>query len=191
MRTQNSKKSLKEEWAIVLDYLPHGKVDTKAMKYGNKPIVQLVGTAFFTLLEAIPKDQNIEIGERVYIGSGKREKIAHILGRINYNDLTAAAQRELPHIIEQLVLENESKFVDFFNNAMPINTRMHQLMLLPGLGKKHLWEILEEREVEPFKSFDDLKQRIKLIPDPFKMIVKRILEELKEEQKHYLFVNRD
>jgi putative nucleotide binding protein len=33
---------------------------------------------------------------------------------------------------------------------------MHSLEILPGHGKKHMWEILDEREIEPFNSFDDL-----------------------------------
>ena len=67
---------------------------------------------------------------------------------------------------------------------------MHVLELLPGLGKKHMWEIVEERRVEPFKSFDDLKKRVKLLPDPLKIIVKRINSELQGKEKYYLFVGR-
>ena len=66
---------------------------------------------------------------------------------------------------------------------------MHSLELLPGLGKKHMWQILEERRGEPFKDFDDLKKRVKLIPDPEKIIIRRILKELEREEKHYIFLD--
>jgi len=66
---------------------------------------------------------------------------------------------------------------------------MHSLELLPGLGKKHMWQILEERRGEPFKSFEDLKDRVKLMPDPEKIIIKRILKELDREEKHYIFLD--
>ncbi|MHA1628104.1 MAG: DUF655 domain-containing protein, partial [Candidatus Baldrarchaeia archaeon] len=69
----------------------------------------------------------------------------------------------------------------------PITMRMHQLELLPGIGKKIMWEILEERKKKPFESFKDLTSRIKM-PDPVKAIVKRILIELEGEDKYYLFV---
>ena len=49
-------------------------------------------------------------------------------------------------------------------------------------------EILEERRDKPFESFEDIKKRIKLLPDPEKVIIKRILMELDEEDKHQLFV---
>ena len=63
---------------------------------------------------------------------------------------------------------------------------MHQLELLPGMGKKHMWEIIEARK-EPFKNFDDIKKRIKLMPDPKKLIVKRILAEISGTEKHRIF----
>ena len=65
---------------------------------------------------------------------------------------------------------------------------MHQLELLPGLGKKHMWEIIEERKGDPFKSFEDIKKRVHLMPDPQKLIVKRILAEIAGTEKHKIFV---
>ena len=65
--------------------------------------------------------------------------------------------------------------------------RMHQLELLPGVGKKHMWEIIEERR-EPFTDFADLKSRVKLLPNPQAVILKRILKELQGGEKYSLFV---
>ncbi|MBU0962867.1 MAG: DUF655 domain-containing protein, partial [Nanoarchaeota archaeon] len=65
--------------------------------------------------------------------------------------------------------------------------RRHQLELLPGMGKKHMQEIIDEREKEPFKSFKDIKERVKLIPDPEKAVIKRIIEELEGQEKINLF----
>ena len=76
----------------------------------------------------------------------------------------------------------------FFNNAGPISTRMHQMELIPGIGKKHMWEIIETRREKPFESFEDLKERVKLIPDPKKAVIKRILDELDNKDKYKIFV---
>ena len=65
---------------------------------------------------------------------------------------------------------------------------MHQLELLPGLGKKHMWQIIEARRDKPFEDFSDLKNRVKLMPDPEKTIIKRILQELEGSEKHRIFV---
>jgi len=65
---------------------------------------------------------------------------------------------------------------------------MHQLELLPGLGKKHMWEILDIRKEKPFESFNDIKKRVKLMPDPKKAIIKRILAEIQGKEKHRIFV---
>ena len=51
-----------------------------------------------------------------------------------------------------------------------------------------MWEIIEKRRGDPFKDFMDIKARVKLMPDPEKAIIKRILAELKNEDKYKLFV---
>ena len=65
------------------------------------------------------------------------------------------------------------------------------LHLLPGIGKKLLWEILDEREKRPFDNFHDISTRIKSIPHPEKMIINRILEEIKDPNvKYHAFTSR-
>ena len=97
---------------------------------------------------------------------------------------------ELNFIIKEIVKKKEQTFVEFFNTAAPINTRRHQIELLPGIGKKHMWQIIESRKENPFKSFEDIKQRVSLMPDPEKLIINRILIELNNEDKHKLFVGK-
>ena len=117
-----------------------------------------------------------------------RDKIHHIIGKLPISRLTGTAQKELEFVIKELVQKNQTKFIEFFNNAQPLSTRMHQLELLPGLGKKHMWEILEERKEKPFTDFNDIKARVKLMPDPEKIVIRRILSELSGKEKHQLFV---
>ncbi len=184
------KKEVKEEQAIVLDFLPNGyPFDTRPM-HKKTPIAQALGKEHFILLELVPK-RNIFLQpyEEVYMGEGKRDKIHHIIGRIPAEKLTQTAQSELDAIIEDLVNKDEAKFVEFFNKAEPINIRKHQIELLPGIGKKHMQDILEKRSEKPFESFEDIKSRVKLIPDPKKLIIKRILIEIKDEDKHKIFIN--
>jgi len=92
-------------------------------------------------------------------------------------------------VIKEVIEKNQSDFVGFFNNAQPLSTRMHQLELLPGVGKKHMWQIVEERKVEEFKTFEDIKKRVKLLPDPKKTIQRRIISELQGKEKYNLFVD--
>lgn len=181
---------MKEEKAIVLDFLKNGYPNDPRPSHKKTPIVQAMGLEHFTLLELVPKkDIFLQPLEEIYIGEGKRDKIHHIIGKLNLDKLTGTARTEIEYIVKDVVLKNESKFVEFFNKAQPLTTRMHQLELLPGLGKKHMWEIIEERRVEPFKSFEDLKKRINLMPDPEKIIMKRILLEMEGNEKHRIFVD--
>lgn len=181
--------TVKEENVIILDFLPNGyPLDTRPM-HMKTAVAQAIGKEHFLLLELVPKKGVfLQPKEEVYTGEGKRDKIHHVIGKISVDKLTETAKWELEEVVSEMVKKNESKFVEFFNKAAPINTRRHQIELLPGIGKKHMWEIIEERKKEPFKDFNDIKKRIKLMPDPEKVIAKRIIIELKEEDKYRLFI---
>lgn len=185
-----------EDYAIVLDYLPEGRVDSSTPGYKReKRVAQIIGEEFYSLLEVIIReDMSVSIGESVYIGKDVRDKIHHIVRRLNYNELTSNAKSELKYTLNKLVKEQEQKFVYFFNECTSLTTRQHRLELLPGVGKKHMWDILKTRSAKKFTSFKDISERVKLLPDPEKIIVKRILWELKGEDdklkqiKYHLFV---
>lgn len=176
---------MKEETCIILDFLPTGYPERRH----PEPIAQAVGTSYFSLLELVPRENiNLKPEEEAYIGEGKRDKIRFIKGQLEYSQLTNMAQNMLADVIEALVRKNEAMFVEFFNKGHAITPRMHQFQLVPGIGKKHLIDMLDERRKKPFESFRDLSERVKFFPDPVKIIIRRILDEMKGDQKYYLFV---
>ena len=177
----------KDDWAIVLDFLSHGH---RGMDR-SQPVAQVLGEIYFSLLEVIIRDDlHLKTGERVYIGDGKRNEVKYIMGRAKVDSLTVVAQEELVDTVEMIVKKNQERFLEFFNKSGAITTRLHQLELLPGIGKRHLWGIINERKNKSFDSFDDLKKRVPLLPDPEKMIVKRIMGELRDGDKYRIFVPR-
>ncbi len=175
----------KEEHVIVLEYLPNGyPLEGKMI-----PIVQAIGEKNLTLLELVPRrGVHLEIGERVYIGDGKRDKIYYILGRLHREKLTESAKINLQEFIKDAVKKREQEFVNFFNKSEAINKRVHQIELLPGMGKKHMKEIINKRKEKPFESFEDMRKRIPNLPDPQKAVEKRILQELTSLERYNLFV---
>lgn len=179
-----------EEYAYVLDFLPHGRPGvriTGRAGYRAGALVQLIGEEFFTLLEALVREGLVlKPHDRVYVGKDERREIAYIIGRISYDELTAAAKMELPAVISRIVTNRERWFINFFNTAQAITPRMHALELIPGIGKKYMWQVIRERERKPFESFEDLQKRTE-IPNPVKLITKRIMEELSGECKYRLF----
>lgn len=187
---QPEKRQTKEESAVVLDFLPNGYPFDPRPSHRKSAIVQAIGKTHFTLLELVPKkDVFLQPLAEVYIGEGKRDQIHHIVGKLPMDKLTATAKTELEFVVKDIVHKNEQRFVSFLNKAQPLTTRMHQLELLPGVGKKHMWEIIEVREKQSFKDFADIKARVKLMPDPEKAIIKRILAELSGMEKHRVFVD--
>ena len=175
-----------EERAIVLDYMPTGKPSA----YKTEPIAQVMGKDHFTLLEVTPQTgKSFAVGEEVLIGKEGRDKVDLIKGRITFKNLTSNSLSEIEGIVTKIVEENKEKFLGFYNTSRGITLKRHQLELLPGMGKKHMLAILDEREKKPFESFEGIVKRVKGVPDPFKAIVKRIMEELEgADDKHYLFV---
>lgn len=178
-----------EEYACVLDFLPHGRPGVRVQGragYRAGALVQLIGEEFFTLLEALVKDGSLlKPHDRVYVGKNA-EEITYIIGRIGYDELTAAARTELPAVISRIVLRREEWFVNFFNTARAITPRMHALELIPGIGKKYMWQVINEREKKPFENFEDLQKRTE-IPNPVKLTTKRVMEELEGDSKYRLF----
>jgi putative nucleotide binding protein len=178
---------LYEEYAYVLDYLQFGRPAPDKPRHLALPTVQVIGETYFTLLEAeVRAGTQASLHERVYIGKDRREKINRIIGRIGYSDLTANAKAELLSVLEELIANQEQRFVMFFNNSQAITPRMHALELLPGIGKKSMWQIINARERKPFSSFKDIQDRTS-VGDPIKVIAKRILDELTGGEKYRIF----
>lgn len=181
-----------EDYAFILDYLPHGRADKRGFR--REPIAYAIGESEFKLFELTPKDNAaLTVGDRVYIGKNveMRLEILHVKRRVRYDDLTNAAHSELPFVLMQIVKDREDVFVKFYNEARAITTRFHMLELLPGLGKKSMWAIIEERKKKPFESFEDIGERVSSVHHPEKLIAKRIEQELAEaEQKYHIFVAR-
>jgi len=182
----------KEINAVVIECLLHGRGDSGGrQQYKHEPIVQAVGKDQFKLLELVPKVESISINDEVYIGDKVRDKIERVKRRIGYSDLTKTAKVELPFAVAGIVKDDEERYVAFYNDAVPISIKLHMLHLLPGIGKKLMQEILAERQKRPFTTFTDISERIKTIPHPEQMIVKRVLEEIEDPDiKYHIFTSQ-
>ncbi len=179
-----------EEYAYVLDFLPHSRSGfrpTGRTGYRAGALIQCIGRKFFTLLEALIKEGLIlKPNDQVYVGKDSRKEVTYIIGRIRYEELTATSKMELPLTVNKIVLNREKWFVNFFNTVQAVTPRMHTLELVPGIGKKYMWQVINERDRKPFVSYDDLQKRTEL-PNPVKLITKRVMEELSGESKYRLF----
>jgi len=161
--------------AIVLDSIK------KNIQSKQTNVIQCIGTSNFSLLELI-SDGSAKSQEVIITEDG-------VIRRITYEKLTQVAKNELEKAVETIVNSNQERFVNFFNNAKPIGIRRHQLDLLPMIGKKHRENILKYLSANGrFNSFDDIKN-IGLMPDPMKIVITRIIDEIKDgpENKYFLF----
>jgi putative nucleotide binding protein len=174
---------------IILDVLPHGHPNDDKPSWSRIPITQVITLPDFVLYEVkINKDADIQVQEKAtYEEFQTQNKLKDVIKKIDYNDLTNTSKALIQPILEKEVLKYEEDFVNFFNNSTAITPRMHALKLLPGIGQKHMWEILNARNKQKFTTFQDISDRTS-ISNPAKLIAQRIIKELQREGiKYYIF----
>jgi len=173
---------------VVLDVLIHGHPEEDRPSWAKTPIAQVLTFPDFVLYEVkVNKNSNIKVQEqKTYEEFLNEDKLNEVIKKIDYKDLTNTSKALLQPILEKEVLKYEEEFINFFNNSTSITPRMHALKLLPGIGQKHMWEILEARERQKFGRFQDISDRTS-ITNPPKLIAQRIIKELERDVKYYLF----
>ncbi len=174
---------------IILDLLLRGHPEEDKPSWSKTPIAQVITLPDFVLYEVkINKDSNIQVQEKnTYEEFVNQNKLREVLKKIDYDDLTNTSKALIQSILEKEVLNYEEEFIKFFNNSTSITPRMHALKLLPGIGQKHMWDILNARERQKFITFQDIADRTSL-SNPAKLIAQRIVKELQREGvKYYLF----
>jgi putative nucleotide binding protein len=170
---------------IVLDFYPQGKSFSRKRSEDYNPLAVIVTTKFFQFFDVIfSRGVICAVKERLMI-SPRNKRILRVQ-QIQYNQLSSSALNILPNILNEAISTFESRYISFLNQAHPLTTQMHQLQLLPGIGHKRLWVILEERKKAPFKSFKDFTEKTG-ISDPLSMFTNRILTELENSPKYRLF----
>jgi putative nucleotide binding protein len=174
---------------IILDLLLHGHPEEDKPSWSKTPLAQVITFPDFVLYEVkINRDSDIKVQEKnTYEVFVKQNKLKDVLKKIDYDDLTNTSKALIQPILEQEVMNYEEEFINFFNNSTAITPRMHALKLLPGVGQKHMWEILDARNRQKFTTFQDISDRTS-ISHPARLIAQRIIKELEREGvKYYLF----
>jgi putative nucleotide binding protein len=178
-----------ETYAYVLDYLPHGRSTEQGFR--REPQAIAIGETELKLLELVPKSgAALTVGSRIALVpvGGAAPPIEFVRRRLSFGDLTSQARNELSVALEGIVRGDPKKYLRIFNEAEAVSRRFHLLELLPGIGKKTMQAIVDERKRAPFASFADLEERLRL-PKPEKLIVGRIEKELSgADDKYRLFV---
>lgn len=177
----------REEFAWVLDFIKSG-IPRKSWRREPIPYAQCIGEDFFALLEvAIQRGIDLSVGAKVYVGEGPKKEVVSVLGRIGYESLSQSSKDNLPAVLEQIVLSNQSKYIGIVNSLGLLTPRLHAFELLSGIGRSTTRRIIEERERGSFASFEDFARRTK-VTNLEKVIVERIIEEISTEQRYKIFV---
>lgn len=178
--------------AYILEYLPHGRADDDRPQHRRPAVAYGLGERDFRLFEfELTDDAEFGIDDLVQIEPETAPGIKRAR-RVGYDDLNRGASQELEYVVEEIIERNEQRFVDFYNDAEPISLRLHQLNLLPGIGKKLRNNVLDERKRGPFESFEDLEERVSGLHDPKETLVERVMEELRDDDlKYRIFVGID
>lgn len=185
------KKSEHEPNGIVIeiyeDFLPAGVKSGDSFRKRYQ-VITVVGTEKFSILRCYLKNQlnTVAMGDNIDLEEMKNN--FQLVKKLKASEWSTTLKSEIEDAISKIVQSDEVKYVDFFNNAHLITTKLHQLKLLPGVGEKRLVQVLKIRDQQPFISYDDIQERLSL--DPVELITKRIIEELETEQKYILFTKK-
>jgi putative nucleotide binding protein len=174
---------------VILDLLLHGHPEEDKPSWSKTPVAQVLTFPDFVLYEVkCNRESDIKIQEKgLYEGFLQQNKLREVLKKIDYKDLTNTSKALIQPILEKEILNYEEEFINFFNNSTSITPRMHSLKLLPGVGQKHMWGILDARNRQKFTTFKDISDRTSL-SNPAKQLALRIVKELQREGiKYYLF----
>lgn len=170
--------------AVVCDVLPNGRPDDRRGHFESEPLAFVLGVQSFELRELVLEEgARVTIGDRLSLDPPEANITEQY--RIGYDDLSGAAQSELEYAVEEIIEADEPRFVEFFNDAQGITTRLHSLNLLPGIGNKLRNDIIDERRRGPFVDFEDLEERIGGLHRPREVLRDRIVEELRDDDLKY------
>lgn len=174
---------------VLLDVLPNGRPDDDRPSYQKSPAAYGLGARSFGLYElTLADDADVSVGDRLRLDGPAVARYREV----SFDDLTRNAAAEAEYAVEAIVDADERRFVDFYNEAGPITLRLHQLNLLPGIGKKLRNKVLDERKRAPFENFEEVSERVSGLHRPREVIVKRITEEIREDDlKYQTFVGRE
>jgi len=176
--------------AVLLDFFPNGR--SEGGRYGRQPTGFALETETFGLYEIVFEDgTDSTIGDEVVVEPPDARTGTKRVREVEYGDLSGGAQSELEYVVEELIEDEEDRFVEFFNEAGPITLRLHQLNLLPGIGDKLRENIVDGRKRQPFADFDDMEDRVSGLHDPRSVLAERIVEEISEDDMKYYLLVRD
>ena len=168
--------------AVVLDVLPNGRPDDDRPAYQKSPVAYALGASSFRLYElTLDGDADVSVSDRIALDGPNVSRYREV----EFDDITRNAAAEIEYAVEAIVDADERRFVDFYNEAEPITLRLHQLNLLPGVGKKLRNNVLDERKRGPFERFEEVETRVSGLHRPREVIVERIVEEIRKEDLKY------
>jgi putative nucleotide binding protein len=194
-RERDREKKLKSEQEpsgviieIYEDFLPAGvkSSDDYRKRY---QVVTVVGTEKFSILRIYLKKSLNTIAKGDILDLNKEKGNFQLVKKLRPSDWSTTLRDEIESTIKQIIIDQEVKFVNFFNKAHAVTNRLHQLKLLPNVGDKRVIQILKVRDQQEFISFEDIEERTHL--NPVEIIKKRILEELETEvEKRYILFTK-
>ncbi len=169
----------------VLDYLPHGSESDKRPIHARQPLIQAIDEKQLTLVEINHKEGEMPPMLGTVLQTGGESGI-RIKRRISYDELSRGAKLELPILIQEIIKNDSKRFIEIFNNPQVISPRLNSLNLIPGIGEKLMWEIIEAGKVKKFENIEDLEKRVPTLYGTEQKIIDRIILEIKGKEKYYL-----
>lgn len=147
----------------------------------DKKAARIVGTNYFQLVDfELNLDADVKVQDKIFIGKGN-DIVKQERAQLSYDDLNKNEEFELEKAVHSIVIADEPKYVQFFNEQSKEASKLHNL---DGISRKLGSKIIADKELNgDFESFEDIDNRIRFIESSKDLIVKRVLYELIELPK--------
>lgn len=176
----------KDNWCMVLDFLPNGKEELPPHK--RKPIAQVIGWEKFSLLEIVPRENiTFSTRQKLFIGEGTRREVDHIERKIKFEWLTSLAKTEMSPIVIKIIKSNEEKYIKFFNNPPAVSLNRNILDSFPEISKANRNKILKALKTERFTCLRDV-EKAGAVDNIYEIVANQIIREISRQAEFYIFI---
>ena len=137
--------------------------------------VQCISEPSLYLVRArITDPGNISVGDFVEVPS---ENIG-ILSEVRLKDLSGSSQQELVSALSESIIKDTERHISFYNSANAMSLKFHAFQLLPGIGNSKAQQMVRERGMAGWESFDQVDEACGV--ESVRLLAERYVKEMED-----------
>ena len=100
------------------------------------------------------------------------------LSEVRLKDLSGSSQQELVGALSASICNDPERHISFYNSAGPMSLKFHAFQLLPGIGNSKALQMVKERGVTGWNSFDEVDEACGI--ESVRLLAERYVKEMED-----------